>query len=131
MLANHNILLVDDEPAVLDVVKVWLTDHGCQVRCAADGKEAMAAIETECPQIMVVDWEMPNVNGIVLCNWVREHEEAKHVYILFLTARSEVEAVVEALSTGADDFLSKPVTKDRLLSRLHLAARRLGHAAAV
>ena len=64
MLTGRNVLLVDDESTVLRVVRHWLTENGCQVRCATDGKEAIAAIETERPQIMIVDWNMPNMNGI-------------------------------------------------------------------
>ena len=67
MLTDQNVLLVDDEPAVLDVVRLWLTESGCRVRCATDGKEAIAAIEAECPEIMIVDWKMPNMDGIELC----------------------------------------------------------------
>ncbi len=112
MLTDQNVLLVDDEPAVLGVVRLWLTESGCQVRCAADGNEAIAAIEADRPQIMIVNWKMPNMDGIELCEWVRQQEWANEVYILFLTARTEVDAIVEALSAGADDFLSKPVSQE-------------------
>ena len=125
------ILLVDDESTVLDVARLWLTEMGYQVRCATDGKEAVAAIEADCPNIMIVDWKMPNMDGIELCHWVRGQELPNEVYILFLTARTEVDAVVEALSAGADDFLSKPVLKGELVSRVNLASRRLANIEAV
>ena len=128
MSQEHSILLVDDEATVLSVVTRWLTDNDYEVRSAVDGKEAIIAIESECPDIMIVDWKMPNMDGIELCGWVRSHELPKDVYILFLTARTAVEDVVEALSAGADDFLSKPVRGDELLSRVHLASRRLANA---
>lgn len=125
MVTHRNILLVDDETTVLNVAKLWLTEAGYQVRCTADGREAITAIEDERPDIMVVDWKMPNIDGIELCGWVRAQEFSNDVYILFLTARTEVDAVVEALSAGADDFLSKPVLREELVSRVHLASRRL------
>lgn len=128
---DRKILLVDDEATVLKVVGLWLTDCGYRVRSATDGLEAIAAIEADCPEIIIVDWRMPNMDGIELCSWVRRQELPNEVYILFLTARTEVDAVVEALSAGADDFISKPVRQDELLNRVNLASRRLANAAAV
>jgi len=131
MLQARRILLVDDEATLLSVVTRWLSDNGYHVQCAADGKEAIAAIEMDCPEIMIVNWKMPNRDGIELCSWVRSQELPREIYILFLTARTAVEDVVEALAAGADDFLSKPVRADELLSRVHLASRRLANAEAV
>ena len=125
MAEGLKVLLVDDESTVLSVLSVWLEESGYQVQCAADGLEAVKAIEADCPDILLTDWRMPNMNGIELCRWLRSQELPKEVYTLFLTVRSEVEAVVEALSAGANDFLSKPVRQSELLGRVELGARRL------
>jgi len=131
MQTGPKILLVDDEPAVVQVATLWLTDTGYSVDSARDGREAVTAIKHDCPNIMIVDWKMPNMDGIELCRWVRQETLPRNVYILFLTARAEVDDVVEALSAGADDFLSKPVMKDELLGRVHLASRRLAKLGAI
>ena len=125
MSTEKSILVVDDEPTVLSALSIWLTRSGYRVQCAADGREAVRAIQADCPDILITDWQMPNMDGIQLCRWLRGQELPKEVYTLFLTVRCEVEAVVEALSAGADDFLSKPVHEEELLSRVHLASRRV------
>ncbi len=125
MSPGHKILLVDDESTVLSVVGLWLEEAGYEIRCAEDGKQAIIAIEEECPDILITDWKMPNMDGIELCHWLRSQELPKEVYTLFLTVVSDVEKVVEALYAGANDFLSKPVNKWDLIARVQVASRRL------
>ena len=125
MSSGHKILLVDDESTVLSVVGLWLGEAGYEVRCAEDGKQAIIAIEAECPDILITDWKMPNMDGIELCRWLRSQELPKEVYTLFLTVVSDVDKVVEALYAGANDFLSKPVNKWDLIARVQVASRRL------
>jgi len=125
MSNGHTVLLVDDESTVLSVVGLWLREAGYEVRCAEDGIEAITAIEMECPDILITDWKMPNMDGIELCHWLRSQELPKEVYTLFLTVVSDVEKVVEALYAGANDFLSKPVNKWDLIARVQVASRRL------
>ena len=125
MSNGHTVLLVDDESTVLSVVGLWLREAGYEVRCAEDGIEAITAIEMECPDILITDWKMPNMDGIELCRWLRSQELPKEVYTLFLTVVSDVEKIVEALYAGANDFLSKPVNKWDLIARVQVASRRL------
>ena len=125
MSNGHKILLVDDESTVLSVVGLWLEEAGYEIRCAEDGIEAIVAIEEQCPDILITDWKMPNMDGIELCRWLRDQELPKEVYTLFLTVVSDVEKVVEALYAGANDFLSKPVNKWDLSARVQVASRRL------
>ena len=125
MAEGHKVLLVDDEETVREVLSVWLEEGGYHVRTATDGVEAVAEIEADCPDILITDWRMPNMDGLELCDWLHQQDLPHPVYTLFVTVRSEVEAVVQALSAGADDFLSKPVCESELLGRVHLASRRL------
>jgi two-component system cell cycle response regulator len=123
--ADGKVLLVDDDPAILRLLSVWLNKAGFSVRCAADGEEALAAIEAECPDFLVVDWEMPKMNGLQLCQRVRRLSLPRYVYILFLTVKTAPDEMIEGLEAGADDFLGKPVHQGELLARLRAGARRL------
>ena len=126
MAAPHSdILLVDDDPAILRLLMQFLESAGYQVRCAADGGLAMAAIERQCPDILITDWEMPNVDGLQLCRWLRYQNLPHYVYTIFLTVRTRVQDLVKGLKAGADDFLKKPVDRAELLARLRCGTRVL------
>lgn len=118
-----NVLIVDDDPAMLRLLSRRLENANYTVRQVSNGHEAMEAIQESCPDYLITDWEMPGMNGIELCRKVRELDLPQYVYILFLTVRSQMDSLVEGLDVGADDFLSKPVDKEELLARLRSAAR--------
>ncbi len=119
------ILLVDDDPAILRLLVRCVEVAGYHARCAADGRLAMAAIERHCPDIVVTDWEMPSVDGMKLCHWLRTQNLPHYVYTIFLTVRTRVEDLVRALKAGADDFIKKPVDRNELLARLRCGTRVL------
>lgn len=121
--AESKVLLVDDDPAILRLLSKWLEQAGYVVQCAGDGRQALAAIEAECPDFLVTDWEMPHVDGIELCRRVRQLKLPHYVYILFLTVKSASEEMIEALEIGADDFLSKPAAREELVARMRSGAR--------
>jgi diguanylate cyclase (GGDEF)-like protein len=123
--ADCKILLVDDDPAMLRILSRWLQRAGYPVRVASDGQEAIEAIETECPDVLLTDWEMPRMSGLELCSRVREMRLPHYVYVLFLTVRSASSEMVTGLESGADDFISKPVLEAELLARLHSCVRVL------
>ena len=122
---DNNVLLVDDDPAILRILSTWLEKAGYRVRRAGDGELALAAIEAECPDFLVTDWQMPNVNGLELCRRVRQLKLPHYVYILFLSVKSTAAEMIEGLEVGADDFLSKPVYRGELLARLKSGSRVL------
>ncbi len=122
---DSTVLLVDDDPAILRILCKWLEKAGYSVRTAGDGQQALAAIEAECPDYLVTDWEMPNMNGLELCRRVRQLKLPHYVYILFLTVHSARDELIEGLEIGADEFLSKPVNQEELLARLRSGSRVL------
>jgi two-component system cell cycle response regulator len=119
------ILLVDDDPAMQRLLRKWLECAGYSVSTANDGREAQQYILENCPQLLITDWEMPNVDGLGLCRWLRQQDTPRYIYTIFLTCRSTSEDMITALETGADDFLKKPVDKGELLARVRSATRVL------
>jgi len=122
---KQKILLVDDDPAILRLLVPCVEAAGYEVRCATDGRLAMAAIELHCPDVLVTDWEMPDVDGLKLCQWLRMQNLPHYVYTIFLTVRGRVEDLVRAMRAGADDFVRKPVDRNELLARLRCGTRVL------
>lgn len=120
---DTRVLLVDDDPAILRLLSKWLQKAGYPVQCAEDGKQALAAVESRCPDFLITDREMPYLDGLELCRRVRELPLRHYVYILFLTVKSALHEVIEGLEVGADDYLSKPVYQGELLARMRAGSR--------
>jgi len=122
---DTKVLLVDDDPAMLRIQSNWLEKSGYRVQQAGDGRQALAAIETDCPDFLVTDWEMPHLNGLELCREVRLRDLPHYVYILFITAKSALDEMIAGLDAGADDFLTKPVDRGEFLARMRVGSRVL------
>ncbi len=121
--ADAKLLLVDDEPGILRLLSRWLANAGYSVRVATDGRDAVAAIEQECPDLVITDWEMPRMDGLELCRHLRQMELPHYVYTIFLSVRTGPDESVYALDLGADDFVAKPVRQGELLARVRAGAR--------
>ncbi len=122
---SPRVLLVDDDPAMLRLLARWLEGAGYGVAQAADGRQALEAIEAQCPDFLVTDWEMPHVDGLELCRRVRQLDLPHYVYVLFLTVRATRDETIAGLEVGADDFLTKPVHQAELLARMLAGSRVL------
>jgi len=116
------ILVVDDDPPVLRMLERTLVAEGYEVRSAADGGAALAAVERSVPDLLVLDVAMPGVDGLAVCRRLRAKGLA--VPILLLTARDAVGDRVAGLDAGADDYLVKPFAADELLARVRALLRR-------
>jgi two-component system KDP operon response regulator KdpE len=120
----HNrphILVVDDETQITRVLRTTLGAHGYEVRVANDGETALEIARDFTPDLVITDLAMPNMNGIELCRKLRQ---ASQVPIIVLSVRGEERSKVEALDSGADDYITKPFSTAELLARIRAALRR-------
>ncbi|HXB26907.1 MAG TPA: response regulator [Gemmatimonadaceae bacterium] len=119
------ILVADDDEAMRDLVEAVLTSAGHSVVTAADGLAAWAAFEREAPELLVLDWQMPGLSGVDLCEKVRRSSTGQHTFILMATARGATDDLRRVLAAGADDYLSKPLTPETLATRITIAERHM------
>lgn len=117
------ILLVEDEESIQDFITMALNFEGFEVILASTGAEALGAFRDQAPRLIILDWMLPEGDGLSVC---REIRQASSVPILMLTARSQLEDKVLGLDSGADDFLAKPFKIQELLARIRALLRRSG-----
>ena len=118
-------MVVDDEPAIVDLVRQLLLRRGYEVVTAADGDEALQMIYDARPDLVVLDLMLPKLSGWEVCRRVKEDEEIRSTPILMLTARREERDLVEGLELGADDYVKKPFSTAELSARISAILRRL------
>jgi two-component system, OmpR family, alkaline phosphatase synthesis response regulator PhoP len=121
---NHKILLVDDEPDILEFLSYNLKKEGYDVFTANNGKEAIVVAKKERPDLIILDVMMPDMDGIETCREIRELPGLKEVMIAFLTARSEDYSQIAGFEVGADDYINKPIKPRVLISRIAALLRR-------
>jgi two-component system KDP operon response regulator KdpE len=118
---QRNILVVDDEPQITRVLRTALSSHGYSVRSAADGDEALEVMRQWTPDLVITDLSMPNMGGLELCRRIRSKST---VPIIVLSVRGEERPKVEALDSGADDYVTKPFNMNELVARVRAGLRR-------
>jgi two-component system alkaline phosphatase synthesis response regulator PhoP len=117
------ILVVDDEPDILDLLTYNLTSKGFAVERASNGKEALEQAHALDPDLIILDVMMPVMDGIETCRRIREDAYLRTVPVLMLTARTEEESMIEGLDSGADSYLGKPVSMPVILSQVRALLR--------
>ena len=122
---SYRILIVDDEPDILEILGYNLKKEGYVVFMAEDGLQAIVQAKKHKPHLIVMDVMMPNMDGIEACIKIRETPELSKTIITFLSARSEDYSQISGLNAGADDYLTKPVRPRVLLSKVKSLLRRL------
>ena len=120
------ILLVDDEPDILEFLGYNLKKEGYEVHSANNGSEALELARKNTPDLIILDVMMPEMDGIETCRQLREIKGLKNVLIAFLTARSEDYSQIAGFESGADDYISKPIRPRVLISRIKALLRRGG-----
>lgn len=122
---NIKILLVDDEPDVIEIIKFNLDQEGYQVKTATNGSEAVKKAKKTFPHLIIMDVMMPEMDGIEACEILRKDPKFNNTIIMFLTARGEDYSYVAAFDAGADDYVTKPIKPKILVSKIKALLRRL------
>lgn len=115
---SSTILVVDDDPNSLDIVRTFLESRGYTVATASDGKEALAKLEEVQPAIILLDVMMPGMDGWEVARVIKNHPHFREVRVVMLTARSDFADKHEGLRAGADDYIVKPIRLDELGKRV-------------
>jgi two-component system response regulator MprA len=117
------VLVVDDDPKLLKMLQRTLVYENLNVLTATNGLEALPLVEASHPDLLIVDWMMPKMDGLTLVRRLRDEENK--TLVLMLTARDAIENRVEGLESGADDYLVKPFAPAELVARVHAMLRRV------
>ncbi len=119
-----SILVVEDEPAIQELISYNLELAGHQVLRADSAEQAMAMVRAALPDMVVLDWMLPGMSGIDFARWLRADKRTQAVPLIMLTARAEEQDKLSGLETGADDYLTKPFSPRELVARVKAVLRR-------
>ncbi len=119
------VLIADDEPDILEIISYNLSKEGYDTYTARDGNEALAKAKQLNPDLIILDIMMPYKTGVEVCNILRSHPLFEDTLIIFLTALSDEASEIKGLETGADDYISKPISPKVLVSRVNALFRRV------
>ncbi|BDI60999.1 phosphate regulon transcriptional regulator PhoB [Qipengyuania nanhaisediminis] len=119
------LLLVEDDPALFELLEFRFSKEGYEVRGTSDGDEALVLASEEVPDLIILDWMIEGTSGIEVCRRLRRDKATAHVPIIMLTARESEDDRVRGLETGADDYLTKPFSPRELLARVAAVMRRI------
>ena len=124
-LANKPlVLIVEDEAALMTMLRYNLEKQGFRVEEAGDGEEALNRINEVKPDMVLLDWMLPHLSGIEVCRQIRRRPATRELPVLMITARSEDQDAVRGLNTGADDYVTKPFSTEALVARMRALMRR-------
>jgi two-component system alkaline phosphatase synthesis response regulator PhoP len=124
-LVGKKILIADDEPDILEIVGYNLSKEGYEIHKAKDGDEAVDTAKKINPDLIILDIMMPKKNGVEVCKLLRSQPAFQDTLIIFLTALNDEETHIKGLETGADDYVSKPISPKVLVSRVNALFRRI------
>jgi len=125
MSVKPSVLIAEDESALVTLLRYNLEREGYRVLEAKDGEEALLVASEEKPDLVLLDWMLPQLSGIEVCRRLRTRMETRNMPIVMLTARGEENDRIRGLDTGADDYLTKPFSMTELLARLRAVMRRI------
>jgi len=124
-MSQPHVLIVEDEPAQREVLAYNLEAEGFRTSKAEDGEQGLLFVDEEAPDVIVLDWMLPNVSGIEVCRQLKMRPDTRAIPIIMLSARSEEVDKVRGLETGADDYVVKPYAVAELMARVRTQLRRV------
>lgn len=132
-MSKVSVLVVDDATFIRDLVKKGLRDNlpGIQIEEAVNGRKAQQLLGRNPIDLILCDWEMPEMSGLELLQWCREQESLKGVPFIMVTSRGDKENVVQAIQAGVSDFIGKPFSNEQLITKVKKALQRAGKLAAL
>lgn len=127
-MSKVNVLVVDDAPFIRDLVRKCLRNAfpGMVIEDAVNGRKAMAMLSKERFDLVLCDWEMPEMSGLELLSWCRQQEEMKAMQFIMVTSRGDKENVIQAIQAGVSDFVGKPFTNEQLLTKVKKSLTKIG-----
>ncbi|MBA6130252.1 response regulator [Pseudomonas sp. CAH-1] len=127
-MSKVNVLVVDDAPFIRDLVRKCLRSAfpGMAIDDAVNGRKAMAMLAKEAFDLVLCDWEMPEMSGLELLTWCRQQPALKHLQFIMVTSRGDKENVIQAIQAGVSDFVGKPFTNEQLLTKVKKALTKIG-----
>ncbi|MCD6297167.1 MAG: response regulator [Deltaproteobacteria bacterium] len=123
-MAKEKILIVDDEPDILELLRFNLSREGYQVSSAASGEDALSMAQSEIPDLIVLDLMLPGIDGLEVTKFLKNNPGTKDIPIVMLTAKGEEADIVTGLELGADDYITKPFSMRVLIARVKAVLRR-------
>ncbi|MCK5041969.1 MAG: phosphate regulon transcriptional regulator PhoB [Sphingomonadales bacterium] len=118
------VLIIEDDPDISELISMLLRSKSFEVSSCADGEAGLTMARNTPPDIIILDWMLPNLSGIEICRRLRRFEETKQTSIIMLTSRDTEEDMIRGLDTGADDYISKPFSPTELIARINAVLRR-------
>ncbi|MFK0312264.1 response regulator [Pseudomonas sp. NPDC090233] len=127
-MSKVNVLVVDDAPFIRDLVRKCLRNAfpGMVIEDAVNGRKAMTLLAKEQFDLVLCDWEMPEMSGLELLTWCRQQPEMKNLQFIMVTSRGDKENVIQAIQAGVSDFVGKPFTNEQLLTKVKKALTKIG-----
>ncbi len=123
-LVTPRLLIIEDEPSQIELLRYNFARQGFDVRVATDGEEGLQAATEDPPDLILLDWMLPELPGIEVCRQLRRNKATREIPVIMLTARSEEKDKIRGLDGGADDYVTKPYSVKELISRARAALRR-------
>lgn len=124
-MSGAKLLLVEDDPSLLELLEFRFTSEGYNVRATPDGDEALMLAAEDTPDLVILDWMIEGTSGIEVCRRLRRDKATAHVPIIMLTARESEDDRIRGLDTGADDYVTKPFSPRELMARVAAVMRRI------
>lgn len=121
---SARVLIVEDDPALIEVLQYNLQSEGFETAIAMDGEAGLAAIDEEEPDLIIMDWMLPNLSGVEACRRIRRRQVGSELPVIMLTAKGEERDRVQGLESGADDYMVKPFSPSELIARVRAVLRR-------